>query len=114
MERKYLSLKLAIITPTERRRITNGERVMWQTGPDECEVEIVDGADDVGSRLRELMRIFDHAERESRQRRKLRIPSSPKTAGAKSECKTGARSTARQMGDSRDCSEAFRRSRREK
>ncbi|MFA6029666.1 MAG: hypothetical protein WC969_07430 [Elusimicrobiota bacterium] len=80
--RKALRITLSI--PVKFRRITNGERVMWQTGPDECEVEIVDGADDVVSRLRELMQILGHAERESRKRRKFRISSSPKTAGAKS------------------------------
>jgi len=77
MERKHMVLEISIIIPTECRRITNGERVMWQTGPDECEVEIVDGANDAVSRLRELMRIFDQAERESRKQCKFRIPPSP-------------------------------------
>jgi len=60
------ALRITLTIPINLRRITNGERVMWQTGPDECEVEIVDGADDAVLRLWELMRISDHAERACR------------------------------------------------
>ncbi|MFA6091512.1 MAG: hypothetical protein WCU88_00590 [Elusimicrobiota bacterium] len=75
-------LRITLAMPVRLRRITNGEKVIWQTGPDDCGVEIVDVTDDARARLQELLRILDDAERQLRKRRKVQIPSGPKTTGA--------------------------------
>jgi hypothetical protein len=59
--RQALSITLTI--PIKCRRITNGEKVIWPTGPDECEVEIVDDTGDACARLQELLRILGDADR---------------------------------------------------
>jgi len=84
------ALKITLSIPVKWRRITNGEKVIWQTGPDESNVEVVDADDDAQARILELRKLIGDAGRPVRKRQKFPIPSSPKTAGAKSQRKAKA------------------------
>lgn len=64
-----LEVSIALDVPIRFKRITNGERVIEQTGPDANEVDVREGETEGESRFGLLIRLLDEAERELRGRR---------------------------------------------
>mgnify|MGYP001576453481 FL=1 len=64
-----LKVSIALDVPIRFKRITNGERVIEQTGPDENEIDVREDETEGGSRFEMLIRLLDEAERELRGRR---------------------------------------------
>lgn len=63
-----MPLKVSIVlnVPVRFKRITNGERVIEQTGPDENEIDVREDETAGESRFEVLIRLLDEAERELR------------------------------------------------
>lgn len=55
-----LKVALKIICPVEFKRIRNGEKVIWQTGPDEIDVEIWDEPEKFQSQGSQTARAKNH------------------------------------------------------
>lgn len=74
-----LKISIALDIPVRFGRITNGERVIEQTGPDENEVDVREGETEGEARFEALIRLLDAAERELRvtRARKRRKSSNP-------------------------------------
>lgn len=76
-----LKVSIALDVPIRFKRITNGERVIEQTGPDENDVDVCEGETEGEPRFEMLIRLLDEAERELRRSqahsRKRRKSSSP-------------------------------------
>lgn len=60
---------ITLSCPIRWQRIANGERIIEQTGPDEIEVDVREGAIDGESRFEKLIGLLDEAERELRASR---------------------------------------------
>ena len=76
-----LKISIALDVPIRFKRITNGEKIIEQTGPDENEVDVREGETEGESRFEQLIRLLDEAERELRgsraRKRKHRKSSNP-------------------------------------
>lgn len=73
-----MPLKVSIVlnVPVRFKRITNGERIIEQTGPDENEVDVREGETEGEPRFEALIRLLDEAERELRVIRARKRPKS--------------------------------------